>query len=40
MPGTAWKRSLRHPKQYEALRRKGYSKRRAAAISNAKRRKR
>lgn len=35
MPGTKWKRSLRNPRQYEALKRRGLSKRRAAAISNA-----
>ena len=35
MPGTRWKKSLRKPKVYEALRRKGYSKGRAARISNA-----
>lgn len=35
MPGTAWKRSLENPNQYEALKRKGYDKSSAAAISNA-----
>lgn len=32
--------NVRNPRQYEALRRKGYSKSRAAKITNAKRRKR
>lgn len=39
MPGKAWA-SLRRPRVYEALRRKGYSKAKAARISNAKRRRR
>lgn len=34
MPGKKYK-SIKHPSQYEALRRKGYSKSSAAAISNA-----
>lgn len=34
MPGKK-DRSLQNPKQYEALRRKGYSKQSAARISNA-----
>lgn len=36
MPGTKWKRSLKRPRQYEALKGRGFSKRRAAKISNAK----
>ena len=36
MPGTKWKRSLQNPEMYEALRKKGYDKRKAARISNAK----
>jgi hypothetical protein len=35
MPGKKMK-SIKHPKQYEALRRKGYSKSSAAAISNSR----
>ena len=35
MPGIRWKKALRKPKVDEALRRKGYSKGRAARISNA-----
>jgi hypothetical protein len=38
MPGKAY-RSIKRPKVYEALREKGYSKAKAAAISNAKVRK-
>lgn len=34
MPGKAYA-SLKHPKQYEALRRAGYSKQSAAKISNS-----
>lgn len=34
MPGKKYA-SIKHPKVYEALRRKGYSKRKAAKISNA-----
>jgi hypothetical protein len=34
MPGKKY-RSIKRPKQYEGLRRKGMSKSRAAAISNA-----
>jgi hypothetical protein len=37
MPGKKLA-SIKHPKQYEALRSKGYSKRSAARISNARRR--
>jgi hypothetical protein len=37
MPGRKY-RSIKRPKVYEALRRKGMSKSRAARISNAKRR--
>jgi hypothetical protein len=37
MPGKAW-RSIKRPRVYEALRRQGYSKARAAKIANAKRR--
>lgn len=33
MPGKKY-RSIKHPKQYEALRKKGMSKSSAAAISN------
>jgi|307.fasta_scaffold03589_6 hypothetical protein len=33
MPGSRWA-SIKHPRQYEALKRKGYSKSKAAAISN------
>ena len=40
MPGTAWKRSLKRPKVYEALRRKGMPKATAAKIANATKRKR
>ena len=36
MPGTKWKRSLKRPKQYKVLRRKGMSKKKAAKISNSK----
>jgi hypothetical protein len=36
MPGTKWKRSLKNPRAYKALRRKGMSKTRAAKISNSK----
>lgn len=36
MPGTKWKRSLKNPAQYEALREKGMSKEQAARTSNAK----
>lgn len=35
MPGTKWKRSIKKPKVYEALREKGMSKEKAARISNA-----
>jgi hypothetical protein len=35
MPGKKWKRSLKNPDQYEALRREGKSKESAARISNA-----
>ena len=38
MPGAKWKRSLKRPKVYEALRRKGYSKPKAAKIANSKKR--
>lgn len=34
MPGRKY-RSIKRPKVYEALKRQGYSKRKAAAISNA-----
>lgn len=37
MPGSKWKRTLKRPRVYEALRRKGYLKRKAARISNSKR---
>ena len=40
MPGTKWKRSLKKPKVYEALREKGYDKQKAARISNAQAKKR
>jgi hypothetical protein len=40
MPGTRWKRSLKRPKVYEALRRQGKSKAQAARIANARRRRR
>jgi hypothetical protein len=33
MPGKKWK-SIKNPRVYEALKRKGYSKSKAAAISN------
>lgn len=36
MPGTKWKRSLKNPSQYEALREQGKTKEEAARISNAK----
>lgn len=36
MPGAKY-RSIKRPKVYEALRRKGYSKAKAARIANAKR---
>lgn len=39
MPGKKY-RSIKRPKVYEALRRKGYSKAKSARISNAKRRRR
>lgn len=39
MPGKKY-RSIKKPKVYEALRRKGYSKTKSAKISNARRRKR
>ncbi len=35
MPGTAWKKNLKDPNMYEALRRRGMTKQKAAAISNA-----
>ena len=35
MPGKSHGPSVKNPKQYEGLRRKGMSKQRAAAISNA-----
>ncbi len=35
MPGTKWKRSLKRPAIYEALRKQGMPKSRAAAISNS-----
>jgi len=34
MPGKKW-RSIKNPRAYEALRREGYSKEKAARISNA-----
>lgn len=37
MPGKKY-RSIKRPKVYEGLRRRGYSKRRAAKIANSKRR--
>lgn len=36
MPGTKWKRSIRRPRVYKALRRKGASKAKAAKIANSK----
>jgi hypothetical protein len=39
MPGKKYA-SIKHPRQYEALRAKGFSKKKAARISNAKRRRR
>lgn len=39
MPGKKY-RSIKRPKVYEGLKRRGYSKRRAAKIANAKKRKR
>jgi hypothetical protein len=39
MPGAKY-RSIKRPRQYEALRRKGYSKESAARISNAAAKKR
>lgn len=38
MPGAKYK-SIKHPKQYEALREQGMSKEKAAKISNASKRK-
>jgi hypothetical protein len=38
VPGKKY-RSIKRPKVYEALRRKGYSKTKAAKISNSKRKK-
>lgn len=35
MPGTKWKRSIRRPRVYEGLRRRGVSKPRAAKLANA-----
>lgn len=35
MPGSNHGKSIKRPSAYEALRRKGYSKSKAAAISNA-----
>lgn len=35
MPGKRFRRSIKRPRVYEALRRKGYSKTKAAKISNA-----
>lgn len=35
MPGKRFNRSIKHKKVYHALRRKGYSKTKAAKISNA-----
>ena len=40
MPGKKWKRSLKKPEVYEALKAKGYSKEKAAKISNAQAKKR
>lgn len=37
MPGSDHGKSIKNAKVYDALRRKGYSKSKAAAISNAKR---
>jgi endonuclease III len=37
MPGKKYA-SIKRPRMYEALRRRGFSKRKAARISNAKRR--
>lgn len=37
MPGSKHGKSIKRPKVYEALRAKGYSKSKAAAISNAMR---
>jgi len=37
MPGHQHGKSIKNPKVYEALKRAGYSKSKAAAISNAKR---
>jgi hypothetical protein len=39
MPGSKY-RSIKNPKQYRALKRKGFSKRSAAKITNASSRKR
>ena len=36
MPGTKWKRSIKNPAQYHALRKKGFSKSSAARITNAR----
>ena len=36
MPGSRHGKSIKYPSVYEALRRKGYSKSKAAAISNAR----
>ncbi len=36
MPGRNKYRSIQNPKQYRALKRKGFSKRSAARISNAR----
>lgn len=34
MPGKKWKRSLKRPKVYEAMRKHGFSKQKAARLSN------
>jgi hypothetical protein len=37
VPGSNHGKSIKNPKVYEALKRQGYSKSKAAAISNSKR---
>lgn len=40
MPGSKWKRSLKRPRMYKGLRKRGMSKTRAAKISNSRKRRR
>lgn len=40
MPGKAWRKSIRRPRTYEALRRRGLTKTVAAKIANSRKPKR